>query len=157
MSAIPLVLPLSLSGVEVGAWDIAASPITSITRVVVMKSGETLQATDKQRRDSIWRKYAYHILGGAAVLVLIVGTVAYHYIEGWSWIDSFYFSAIAGSTVGFGDLVPSTDASKLFTILYVFSAIGILGTFLDQRLRHHGVVKKRTDALMNEVANRKPE
>ena len=118
-----------------------------------MKPDETRQEADKQRRDSIWKKYAYHILGGAAVLVLIVGTVAYHYIEGWSWIDSLYFSAIAGSTVGFGDLVPSTDASKLFTIAYVFLAMSILGTFLDQRLKHHGVVRKRAETIVGKAKN----
>ena len=109
------------------------------------------QAEDKQRRESIWGKYAYHILGGASVFILIVGTVAYHYIEEWSWVDSFYFSAVAGSTVGFGDLSPSTDASKLFTVAYIFSAIGILGTFFDQRLRYHGVVKKGADVVVGAV------
>jgi len=121
---------------------------------VVVAPDTNKQAEDKQRRESIWGKYAYHILGGASVLVLIVGTVAYHYLEGWSWMDSFYFSAIAGSTVGFGDLVPSTDASKLFTIAYIFSAIGILGTFFDQRLKYHGVVRKQADIVAGAVKKR---
>lgn len=34
-------------------------------------------------------------------------------------MDSLYFSVIAVTTVGFGDITPSTDASKLFTIFYV--------------------------------------
>lgn len=111
-----------------------------------MRSDEKKQAGAAPDGESVWRNHAYHILGVAAVLVLIVGTIAYHYIEGWSWIDSFYFSAVAGSTVGFGDLAPSTDASKLFTVLYLSSAIGILGTLLDQRLRYHGIAKKKVKA-----------
>jgi hypothetical protein len=80
-----------------------------------------------------------------------MGTVAYHSIEDWSWVDSFYFSAVAGSTVGFGDLAPSTDASKLFTVLYIFSSITILGTFLNERLKHHGVVKRHADRKVAEL------
>ena len=89
-------------------------------------------------------RYAYRLLGLTAVLLLGIGTVTFHYLEGWSWVDAFYFSAVAGSTVGFGDLSPTTDASKLVSILYIFSSIGILGTFLDQRLRYHGIVRNQT-------------
>lgn len=107
-------------------------------------SGSTQQGITTPKHP-VWKKYAYHFLAVAAVLVLVVGTVAYHYIEGWSWVDSFYFSAVAGSTVGFGDLAPSTDGSKLFTVFYIFSSIAILGTFLNERLKYHGVVRRRTE------------
>ena len=26
------------------------------------------------------------------IIVLIIGTITYHYLEGWSYIDSLYFS-----------------------------------------------------------------
>jgi hypothetical protein len=102
---------------------------------------------------SVASRYAYHILGGAAVLLLVVGTVVFHYIEGWSWVDSFYFSAIAGTTVGFGDLAPTTDVSKLFSVLYIFFGIGVIGTFLDQRLRYHGVVRKQTEKAVSQATD----
>ena len=82
---------------------------------------------------------------------MVVGTVAFHYIEGWSWVDSFYFSAVAGTTVGFGDLTPSTDLSKLFSVVYIFVGIGIIGTFLDQRLKYHGVVKRQTEKAISKA------
>jgi hypothetical protein len=59
----------------------------------------------------------------------------YHWLEGWSWIDSLYFSSVAVTTVGFGDLAPSTDVSKLFTVLYIFSGVAIIATFLNTRLQ----------------------
>jgi hypothetical protein len=103
---------------------------------------ETRQQRDIQRKSAIARK-VYPILAGAVVFVLALGTVVYHYLEDWSWVDAFYFSAVAGSTVGFGDLSPTTNGSKLFTVLYIFSAMAIIGTFLDQRLKYHGVVVRR--------------
>ena len=92
----------------------------------------------------------YPILAGAAAGILILGTVVYHYLEGWTWVDSFYFSAVTGSTVGFGDLTPTTDASKLFTVFYIFSSIAILGAFLNERLKYHGVVVRRAKKVVSD-------
>lgn len=117
---------------------------------------ETRQQRSIKRKAGVARK-VYPILVGAVVAVLVVGTVGYHYLEGWSWVDAFYFSAVAGSTVGFGDLSPTTNASKLFTVLYIFSAMSIITTFLDQRLKYHGLVlrraKKEADAPTDDGAS----
>jgi len=80
-------------------------------------------------------RHAFRILGGVVVAMLFGATLAYHSIEGWSWVDSFYFSTVAVTTVGFGDLAPSTDASKLFTCFYVLSGIGIITTYVNLRFR----------------------
>lgn len=60
-------------------------------------------------------------------LMLLIGTVFFHYSEEWSWIDSFYFSGVTMTTLGYGDLVPTTDISKVFV---VFFSIITLGLFL---------------------------
>ena len=84
---------------------------------------------------SVVEENAYRILAVTAIALLALGTVVYRLLEDWSWVDAFYFSAIAVTTVGFGDLVPSTDASKLFTVLYVFSGIAIVTTYVNLRFR----------------------
>ncbi len=73
-------------------------------------------------------------LGLAAVSLLAIGTVAYHWFEGWSWVDSLYFSAVTLTTVGYGDLSPTTDAAKLFTVLYIVSGVTVIVTYLNARL-----------------------
>ena len=83
-----------------------------------------------------------------------VATVVFHYLEGWGWVDSFYFSAIAGTTVGFGDLSPTTDASKLFSVVYIFVAIGVIGTFLEQRLKYHGVIRNRAEKAVTNATGK---
>ena len=64
------------------------------------------------------------------VFVLISGTLFYHGIEGWNWLDSLYFSVITLTTVGYGDLSPHTDAGKAFTIVYILVGLGILAGFI---------------------------
>ena len=85
----------------------------------------------------------------AVVVLLAIGTVSYHYIEGWRFIDSFYFTSMTLTTVGFGDFVPSHDASKLFTVFFGFAGIGIMffalsvlaGSFFEHRGRLPSIEK----------------
>ncbi len=82
----------------------------------------------------VWEQTGGRVVAGLAVGVLTVGTVAYHFLEGWSWIDSLYFSTVAVTTVGFGDLSPTTPLSKLFTVFYLLSGIAVIGLYIDQRV-----------------------
>lgn len=88
-------------------------------------------------------------LAGCASLagVICLGTVGYHYLEGWDYFDSLYFTATTITTVGYGDFYPTSQASKIFTLFVMFFGIGlgfyVLSTFAasflkgrDRRLRH---------------------
>ena len=58
--------------------------------------------------------------------MLLVGSSFFYWrIEGWSVIDSVYFSIMTMSTIGYGDFVPTTTLSKLFTIVFAIMSIGI--------------------------------
>lgn len=65
------------------------------------------------------------------VVILSSGTLFYHDIEGWSWLDSLYFSVVTITTVGYGDLSPHTPIGKVFTMIYLFVGIGILFAFVN--------------------------
>jgi len=59
------------------------------------------------------------------LMILFGGGAFYHYMEGWRFLDALYFSAYTMTTVGYGDFVPKTDAGKIFTIIYVFTGVGV--------------------------------
>jgi voltage-gated potassium channel Kch len=65
------------------------------------------------------------------LFVVIVATYFYSHEEKWSLIDSMYFTVITLTTVGYGDLHPTTPLSKLFTIGLIFSGIGIALTVIN--------------------------
>lgn len=72
----------------------------------------------------------------ASAGIVAIGTVVYHYLEGWSWLDSLYFSTITLTTIGFGDFAPQTDAGKLFTIVYIVVGIGMILAFINTVYLH---------------------
>ena len=77
----------------------------------------------------------------ALIGMIALGTVVYKFLEGWTWIQSLYFSVSTLSTVGYGDLHPTSDASRLFTVFYIISgvaialaALGVIGkNYLEKR------------------------
>ncbi len=74
-------------------------------------------------------------------IVVTFGSVVYHYLEGWNWIDAIYFSVITLTTVGYGDLSPQTDEGKLFTIFYIIIGIGLILSFINTIYSHYNDVK----------------
>lgn len=63
--------------------------------------------------------------------ILAIGTTVYSVLEDWSVLNAFYFSVVTLATIGYGDLTPTNDASKLFTIVYIFVGVGTLGVFIS--------------------------
>ncbi|ODS36736.1 hypothetical protein BEH94_04265 [Candidatus Altiarchaeales archaeon WOR_SM1_SCG] len=65
------------------------------------------------------------IIVSVFLILIFIGTAAYHFIEGWTYIDSFYFAVSTLTTVGYGDIVPSTNGSKIFTAFYVLVGVSM--------------------------------
>ncbi len=62
----------------------------------------------------------------SVVLILFIGTLLYHNLEGWNLVDSFYFAAMTLTTVGYGDLYPTHPTSKIITAIYSLLGVGIV-------------------------------
>ena len=78
------------------------------------------------RNDGLWG------LVGALAVLIGGGTVFYHLIEGWSWVDSFFFTVVTLSTVGYGSLVPQTVIGKLATTVFIFAGLGVFAAVIRQ-------------------------
>jgi voltage-gated potassium channel len=84
-------------------------------------------------------KFALVIL----LTIIIIGTVGFHLIEGWSLIDSFYVCIATLSTVGYGDFAPETTAGKFFAVGVIVFGVGMMfytlvllaETFIEGRVR----------------------
>jgi len=87
---------------------------------------------------SIWKSLNNIEIEVILILVLGmlgIGTIFYSNFEGWSLLDSLYFSVITLTTVGFGDFTPQTDIGKMFTIVYVLVGIFLLLIFVNSLVK----------------------
>ena len=72
-------------------------------------------------KDEEYRQLLYTTLA-----ILGLGTLVYRYLEGWSWIDSLYFSVITLTTVGYGDVYPVTGIGKFLSSIIAIIGIGFV-------------------------------
>ncbi|KUF11627.1 potassium channel family protein [Pseudoponticoccus marisrubri] len=71
------------------------------------------------------------LLGTLAVLIAS-GTVFFRYVEGWSWLDAYFFTVVTLSTVGYGELVPMTPAGRIGTTVFILIGLGIFAVAVQQ-------------------------
>ena len=62
-----------------------------------------------------------------STLFLLIGggTVLFHSLEDWTWIQSFYFTIVTITTVGYGDIAPSNDETRLVASIFILFGVGI--------------------------------
>ncbi|MEC3862106.1 potassium channel family protein [Mesobacterium sp. TK19101] len=91
------------------------------------------------------------------VLIILSGTLYFAWVEGWSHLDSYFFTVVTLSTVGYGNLVPATAAGKIGTTIFIFLGLGVFvaavqqfGAFAMRKREEH------VDSLMAMLANPEP-
>ena len=65
-------------------------------------------------------------------LIIGSGTVFFRYVEGWSWVDAYFFTVVTLSTVGYGNLVPATVIGKIGTTIFIFTGLGVFALTIQQ-------------------------
>jgi hypothetical protein len=61
-----------------------------------------------------------------SLFVIAIGSFGFYYIENLTAVDSFYFTMVLLTTVGYGDIVPKSPEGKLFAAVYGLIALGVL-------------------------------
>ncbi|RUS47604.1 potassium channel family protein [Cohnella sp. AR92] len=85
--------------------------------------------TLKRMLTGLWHSFKdkrFRNLFLTTLLMLLSGTLFYHEVEHFSYLDALYFSVMTLTTVGAGDLAPETAFGKIFTMIYTLAGIGIV-------------------------------
>ncbi|WP_208354131.1 potassium channel family protein [Pseudaestuariivita rosea] len=89
-------------------------------------------------------QYPTLTLVSSLVTIIVIGTVFFHLVEGWSILDAYFFTVVTLSTVGYGSLVPSTAIGKIGTTILIFVGIGIFAVAIQQF--GHFTIRRRSEA-----------
>jgi voltage-gated potassium channel Kch len=60
-----------------------------------------------------WRQHSARLF-----IYYTTGCLVYATLEGWHWFDTVYFLTTTATTVGYGDVVPSTNPGRVFTAMF---------------------------------------
>jgi len=61
-----------------------------------------------------------------SIVLLLAGILGYHWIEGFTWLEALYMTAITLSTVGYREVKPLSPTGEIFTIILLASGIGVV-------------------------------
>ena len=77
----------------------------------------------------IFRGSQVAIVVAFVVLLIVVGTIGYAWIEGWNWADSFYMTIITITAVGYHEVHPLSETGRVFTVGMLVGGLSALGAW----------------------------
>jgi voltage-gated potassium channel len=101
-------------------------------------------------------KSRLHISVFLLLSISMIGVLGYRFIAQYSWIDSLYMTVITISTVGFREIGPMDDASKLFTIFLIITSLIVIA-FFARTIVEYFLSKNSIEALKIRAMRKKIE
>ncbi|MEK4221873.1 potassium channel protein [Bacillus sp. FSL W8-0116] len=87
-------------------------------------------------------------------LTLIIGTFGYMWTEHLSFFDAVWLTVVSVLTIGYGDMTPATIQGKIFTLIIIPVAIGIV-TYILARFASAVIDGKWADEVKRRKMNHK--
>ena len=98
---------------------------------------------------------SFLVIGGSGVAIYLIES-PHEEAQITNLIDAFWWASATVTTVGYGDVVPITEAGRLIGIALMFIGISIIGTFISalgamligSRLKKYESVESSTKSLI---------
>ena len=62
----------------------------------------------------------------ALLILLGVGVVGFHYIEGWPWFDGLYMVVTTFTTIGYQEVHPLSHAGRIFNVILIIVGVSLV-------------------------------
>jgi voltage-gated potassium channel Kch len=104
---------------------------------------------------AVWRDPETQALPVAAGALVLTGTLFYWRFEDWTIIEALYFCVVTLTTVGYGDLSPTTAGTQIFTIVYILTGFGVLVALLTSVAQQYLTQKAERGGVRARVSARR--
>jgi voltage-gated potassium channel len=68
------------------------------------------------------------LIAGALAVLVLIGVLGFHFIERWTYFDSFYMVLTTFTTIGYGEIHPLSQHGREFNVFLII--VGVLVAFL---------------------------
>ncbi len=65
-------------------------------------------------------------IAAALAAVVAIGTVGFHYIEGWPWFDGFYMVVTTFTTIGYQEIHPLSQVGRVFNVALIIAGVSLV-------------------------------
>jgi voltage-gated potassium channel len=62
----------------------------------------------------------------ALLVVILLGTIGFHFIEGWPWFDGFYMVVTTLTTIGYQEVHPLSHAGRIFNVFVILAGVSLV-------------------------------
>jgi voltage-gated potassium channel len=66
------------------------------------------------------------LIGISLVGLMLIGTVGFHFIEGWPWFDGFYMVVTTFTTIGYQEVHPLSHAGRIFNVALILVGVSLV-------------------------------
>ncbi len=91
--------------------------------------------TDNETKRELFHRLI--IIFIAVGVLLFIGTMVYHFAEGWSIAESLYYSTVSLTSRGISDKVPTHWFTMLFSVLYLIIGVAVMLTALSSLVGYY--------------------
>uniref|UniRef100_A0A7N0UED3 Potassium channel domain-containing protein n=1 Tax=Kalanchoe fedtschenkoi TaxID=63787 RepID=A0A7N0UED3_KALFE len=93
------------------------------------KSDRAGQAEIIKEAETNKMKYKFIVSSALLLVIVIVGILFLHFVEGFDFVDAFYCVCSTITTLGYGDESFSTGAGRLFAVFWILSGTACVAQF----------------------------
>ena len=104
---------------------------------------------------AVWRDPDTKALPVVAAALVVTGTLFYWRTEDWTIIQALYFSVVTLTTVGYGDLHPTSAGTQIFTIIYILTGLGVFVALLASVAEQYIKLKAETPSARERLRARR--